>query len=375
MKNFSLFSFFFVFSLLFLVLGMTFFGMLNFFFGLNNQNAYIIVVTFFTILFFIGTMLGKIKIRINNYLRFFFVFFIVVTLAFLLNSSGDYAKRKYLLFLCGGVLMTIFTSSINQKSLEVILRQMILYSIFNFIILSAMLLVIQDVENFKWLLITELNLDVISFSRALGLGIVASFFFFRNKFILLFITVLLFYFMYLLNEIGPVLAVIICFTIFYAGKSKTRFLFFTVISIILFLYVIPLLIPDLSVENIFNDPRIEIYNRNFGYFLDNTLIGIGVAGIVHLQDHYQSAHNIFLEIATEYGILGLIPFLFMVTLLIKKFLRNKSLSISYIWLYSFIVVQFSSDISLNTLFWFTSSFYMITPEVVEHIYIKQNSPK
>lgn len=362
MKNTSKFSIFFAFSLLFLVLGMSFFGMLNYFFNINIENSYIIVVTFFSIIFLIGVLRKKINIQINNYLRFFIILFIIVTFSFLFNSEGDFAQRKYLLFFCSGFLLTLFSSSIKVESYNFIYIQFIIYSILNFIFLSALLINIQDVEIYRWTLIKEFNMDVIYFSRSLGLGIIASFFYFKNKIYLLIISISLFYLMYLLNEIGPILAVFVCILMFYSRKNKKYFFASTFLSLLLFINIITIYIPDLSIENIINDPRVEIYSRNAGYFTENPIIGIGVAGIIHIQGHYQSAHNIIIEIATEYGFLGLIPFMIMIFILFNKFIKNKNLSFSYIWLYSFIIVQFSGDISLNSLFWFVSAVYMIIPK-------------
>ncbi len=359
MKNTSKFSIFFAFSLLFLVLGMSFFGMLNYFFNINIENSYIIVVTFFSIIFLIGVLRKKINIQINNYLRFFIILFIIVTFSFLFNSEGDFAQRKYLLFFCSGFLLTLFSSSIKVESYNFIYIQFIIYSIFNFIFLSALLINIQDVEIYRWTLIKEFNIDVIYFSRSLGLGIIASFFYFKNKIYLLIISISLFYLMYLLNEIGPILAVLVCILMFYSRKNKKYFFASTFLSLLLFINIITIYIPDLSIENIINDPRVEIYSRNAGYFTENPIIGIGVAGIIHEQGNYQSAHNIIIEIATEYGVLGLIPFMIMIFILFNKFINNKNLSFSYIWLYSFIIVQFSGDISLNGIFWFVSTVYMI----------------
>jgi O-antigen ligase len=118
---------------------------------------------------------------------------------------------------------------------------------------------------------------------------------------------------------------------------------------------------DLTLEAISNDSRLEIYTTNFNYFLDNPLFGIGIAGSADIINHYQSAHNIFLEIAAELGIVGLIPFVIMVILLIKKFFVNKDFLFGYLWLYSFIVIQFSGDIALNSLFWFFSAILMSAP--------------
>jgi hypothetical protein len=45
-------------------------------------------------------------------------------------------------------------------------------------------------------------------------------------------------------------------------------------------------------------------------------------------------------------------------LLIRKYFKNRYLLFRYLWLYSFIIVQFSGDISLNPIFWFFSAIFM-----------------
>jgi len=163
--------------------------------------------------------------------------------------------------------------------------------------------------------------------------------------------------MIILNEVGPILAVIAACAVYFFRKD-TRYVLATIIlSILLYVFVIQVFIPDLSIEGVLQDPRVGIYLKNFNYFSKHPVFGIGIAGSVNITNAYQSAHNIFIEVACELGCLGLIPFTGMIILLFKKFIRNKEHPFSYIWLYSFIVVQFSGDIGLNTLFWFSSALF------------------
>jgi O-antigen ligase len=117
----------------------------------------------------------------------------------------------------------------------------------------------------------------------------------------------------------------------------------------------------LTLDEILNDPRVEIYDTHFNFFLNNPIIGIGIAGSENILYSYQSSHNIFIEIASEFGILGLIPFSGMIILLINKYLISKDFSFSYLWLYTFIVVQFSGDVSLNSIYWFISAIFISIP--------------
>ena len=89
---------------------------------------------------------------------------------------------------------------------------------------------------------------------------------------------------------------------------------------ILIIFLAPKVIPDFQLNSMELDPRIDIYITNIDYFLNNPITGIGIAGQSKIIGYYDSAHNIFIEIASEYGLIGLLPFIVMVVLLFKNFL-------------------------------------------------------
>ncbi|ESU27263.1 hypothetical protein FLJC2902T_19660 [Flavobacterium limnosediminis JC2902] len=214
------------------------------------------------------------------------------------------------------------------------------------------------IEELKWSMITEANTDVIYISRAMGLGVLASFFYLKNKMLKITLAISLIFCMLILNEIGPILAILLSVFAFYSRKNSAYLLMAIFLGIFFYFFVIEKFIADLTLEGVLSDPRVDIYIKNLNYFLNHPFCGIGIAGSANIVGEYQSAHNIFLEIAAEFGIIGLIPFLGMVVLLFDKFLKNKNFLFSYLWLYSFIVVQFSGDIALNTMFWAFSAIFM-----------------
>jgi O-antigen ligase len=223
-------------------------------------------------------------------------------------------------------------------------------------------MIFNNITELKWLMNKQLGgVDVIYMSRSLGLGIVAAFFYLKNMLFKFCITVICLFCMYILGEVGPFLGVILAIFTFYFRKESFYLILSIVTGILFYFFIIQEFVPDLTIESVSNDPRVEIYIRNFNYFSDHPFYGIGIAGSVSIISHYQSAHNVFLEIAAELGIMGLIPFVGMVILLLKKFLKSKDFLFSYLWLYSFIVIQFSGDIGLNPLFWFFSAIFMSAP--------------
>lgn len=355
-----------IYIILFLVLGISSISALNYIYELQINSVYNTILSILIILSSIGVFFKKIKLSSNNYLRYFFVFFIITTFSIVLLNSGDIGERKYFLFLGSGLLLTFFSSSIKPSTYYYLPNAFVFYALVNVLVIFGYFLVFKDISELRWFMNEEIGADVIYMSRAIGLGIVVLFFYFKNKlFKICFIAVFLFC-MKILEEVGPFLALLIVIFAFYFRKNGL-YLFLSIVGGMLFyFFVIQEFVYDLTVEAISNDGRVEIYTRNFNYFIDNPLFGIGIAGSADIINHYQSAHNIFLEIAAELGILGLIPFVIMVILLIKKFFVNKDFLFGYLWLYSFIVVQFSGDIGLNSLFWFFSAILMSAPIKKRH---------
>jgi|GEM_PF-6458234 len=353
-----------IYWLLFLVLGMSSIAGLNFLYEISFNYVYNTVFAALFILFIGGLFVSKLNLLLNNYIRLLIIFFIVVTLSYLFNSSGETSDRKYFLFFGSGLILTIFSSALQPYSYKYLPQYFVFFALLNAFVMFGYLLKFGGVTELKWSMITQVGTDVIYISRTLGLGVLTVFFYLKNKLLKILISAIFLYFMIILNEVGPILAATLSIFIYYFRKNNLYLFLSILCGLIFYFFIIQKYVPDLTMEGILNDPRVEIYTKNFNYFINHPFFGIGIAGSTNIEGAYQSAHNIFLEIAVELGVIGLIPFLGMIMLLLNNFINNRDFLFGYLWFYSFIIVQFSGDFSLNSIFWFFSAIFMAIP--VQH---------
>ncbi len=93
--------------------------------------------------------------------------------------------------------------------------------------------------------------------------------------------------------------------------------------------------------NIFSDGRTNLYINSFELFREDPIIGKGIGSIFHLLHSY--SHNMFLDILTETGILGLFVFLFV---LVNYFIKNYAL-FQQGSLFRFLTIVFICGFTLN----------------------------
>lgn len=104
--------------------------------------------------------------------------------------------------------------------------------------------------------------------------------------------------------------------------------------------------------------RIDLYKEAIAVFFENPLLGVGIGG-GHRHLFFDYPHNIIFEIAAELGLIGLCLFLYMIVIVIKRFIslmRNYSkdpfVEISMAsFLFALVAAQFSYDIQRNGLIW------------------------
>jgi O-antigen ligase len=150
-------------------------------------------------------------------------------------------------------------------------------------------------------------------------------------------------------------------------KDLKKYFFYFAISImtiILFFSIINL--SDFSIINRFIDlqegytgmKRYYHYTWALEIFMENPIIGIG-AGRYGYFTHSAYAHNLFLELISEFGLFGFVAWILIVgTGLYNslKILKNKKSNyktdiIILLWVYFLLNSMFSGDISINDYFW------------------------
>jgi len=345
---------FIIIGLVTLISGFSIFSGFFFLLGLELSNLYNWVILLLITVFIIGLLSKKVKIKFSGYLLLFFVFSVYLLINFILHDDfSEIPIKKFLLFLGNSILVTIITSTLKHRLF--IFQSLVFFAVLNSIMFFGIYFILDMPNDLTWHINKGLGIDVIYFSRAIALGIVSLFLLKNvNLVVKIILTSLMFYCLFKINEVGPILGlIVVLFTYFFIKNSLLAATTMILAIISYFIIIIPLL-PDLTIESMLQDPRIEIYLKNIEYFKNNPLFGIGWSGSYKIAGAYQSAHNIFFEILTEFGIFGFFQFIILIVILVIYFFKNINNEIAYIWLYSFIIVQVSGDISLNQIFWFSS---------------------
>lgn len=108
-----------------------------------------------------------------------------------------------------------------------------------------------------------------------------------------------------------------------------------------------------SVNDITISSRINGIKEGIELFLDNPIFGNGLGSYnssTELRKDLKYPHNMFIEIAAENGVTGLVYFIILLLVLIKhinKFNIKLKTILWIIFLYYFLLAQFSKDLSTN----------------------------
>lgn len=108
-----------------------------------------------------------------------------------------------------------------------------------------------------------------------------------------------------------------------------------------------------SVNDITISSRINGIKEGIELFLDNPIFGNGLGSYnssTELRKDLKYPHNMFIEIAAENGVTGLVYFIILLLVLIKhinKFNIKLKAILWIIFLYYFLLAQFSKDLSTN----------------------------
>lgn len=195
----------------------------------------------------------------------------------------------------------------------------------------------------------------------------------------------LFYIMFHTGSRGPVFSFFITLAFIpflLPGKSLIRkmaiFLVFTILGIFLFVKIpseaqeryLILLRPGGYIEDTSAPARLYLYGTAFNLFLAKPILGSGTGGFSLFSyglDGRIYPHNIFLEIGSELGMVGLALFILFLLLNVAKIKKliiplsgiDKS-NIFLIWatllfIFSCVNAMVSGDIASNSTLWFSSS--------------------
>ena len=155
--------------------------------------------------------------------------------------------------------------------------------------------------------------------------------------------------------------------IFNMGKKSYKIIVPTAIFLLIIRYTIPWLIDTLGINikgfsrimafltsDIQKDGRISMYSQAFNLFRENPIIGNGVGSIFKYLSNY--SHNFIFDILAETGVVGILFFIILLVLSIRKnyvLYRQGSLFrlLTYIFICGITYNTFSGYIWTNQLVW------------------------
>lgn len=109
------------------------------------------------------------------------------------------------------------------------------------------------------------------------------------------------------------------------------------------------------------ETRVDIYSASWSTFLDHPLFGKGPQQLSIYSGYYHYPHNIIIEIGTDFGIFGLIIFIFVMLILLKRGWALRRIpsspvgALTVLLLVMLIQLQFSGSYTSMPIFWQFSS--------------------
>ncbi len=151
------------------------------------------------------------------------------------------------------------------------------------------------------------------------------------------------------------------------GKKTYKIVIPAAIFIVVIRFTVPWLINQFGINikgitrimsffngDLLNDGRFELYSQSLSLLGENPVFGKGIGSIFHYLHSY--SHNLFMDILAESGVLGLLIFIVLLVLFIKKMFvlfRQGSLFrfLTYIFICGITLNLFSGYIWTNQLVW------------------------
>ncbi len=343
----------------------------------GSINRYFLV--YLVILFFIlayAVIHKKIKLFLGRFELFSIVFFsylVISTLLFSEYKDYGFEKLTYLMFTCyGSLIVYVFYNS--KKSMDYLLASV---SIFAFIITIIAIVTPLDYhlifgEYFEKRL-TTFKLNPIWIARYLSYGLIANIYLiikYRNKIIPIVVLSILSVFeviyFFRADSRAPTIALLmgIMLFVFFRYRKNKIVLYSLIVSILAMSIFVYLNLQSLSstrltgggTANSSSYQRIIAQYQAYELLKENYIFGGGFGSFAKFYLEYP--HNIFSEITSETGLIGLVLLLTMLVTsasnalkLLKKSEDLITITMLVLLVMSFINVNFSGHVGINPYFW------------------------
>lgn len=300
----------------------------------------------------------------------------VLAISWLTGPVTDYGLWKLQGFIMFAIIPTVFILLNYWQQPD--LMKYFFRMLFIFSLMSLLIPIINPImfepELFRYAL-KEMKIDVIGMERNIVLGILIAGIFFQrlnwwHRMGIILLTLPLLLMTVLIEERGPILALLLAILYFYSRDADNRHVWNKFISLgsvaffgFVMLFGLKLYLPRFSIS-LLDDGRWSIIADAFSQFWENPWLGTGLGAFsqgystIHSRTYF---HNIFGEVLTETGIIGLC---LMLTLMLLPFainpIRIKYLSkeIQFwfhasvaVFIYAFVNANVSGDLTTNYLVW------------------------
>lgn len=349
---------------------------------IDNFPIFLFVLLFLSLFIFC-----KQGIRNKNYLFLVLIFFIMIVMLNIIIlgiTNGEYSEIKYKYFFIYSLIPCFYILAVaNENNLKWSKKSIWFICLF---------ILIFGLENyFKYNIkynkeVMKLSMDQISTACVFGMIFIYIFFeklVFQRKKIYLFLLPLSFFFMLLSGSRGPFISLLVTMTIYFLINFNKRFLAFTIITLLIILLCVIFFINsdfhvnslenrfegfyrinstikgyfrgEMGIEDLFS-ARMYYYSKSMKEFYNYPLFGVGVGTDENFGTY---AHNSFLEIASQLGIIALIFYLLIIGIWFFQFYRSEKKGFfefrffKYLFIYFLVESLFSGSIFFNYPFWST----------------------
>jgi len=345
-------------------------------FYINNFPIFLFVLLFLSI--FICYKRG---IRNRNYLFLFLIFFIMIVMLNIIIlgiTNGEYSEIKYKHFLIYSLIPSFYIIAVANEDNLKWSKKFIWYICLFFLIFGVENYFKSNIEYNKEIM--ELSLNPIS--TAFIFGLIFIYIFFENLIVqrekyYLFLLPLLLFFVLLSGSRGPLISLLVTILIYFLTDINKKTIIFAIVILVLVIFFIN---SDFYINTLLNrfaglyrinytireyfqsGMKIEYLSagRTYYYFkaikefYNWPLFGIGV-GTNETFGTY--AHNSFLEIASQLGIIALFIYSLTIGIWFFQFYRSERkgffnfMIFKYLFIYFLVQSLFSGSIFFNYSFW------------------------
>lgn len=352
------------------------------------------VNTFYPLFFIIGLIIYiyynftygekiNFKIRIFDILLIIFIFYYIMSVAFISTNKAYGIEKLIILVECILLSYTLFVIT-YKYSINIFIYALIIYGIFLSLfslyeLLGFSIPLFHNIHKGRY---SFLGLNPIYLARDVSVCILANLFLItkltRKKNSYYFVTiglVLLTFFeiytVFLTASRGPLLALMISIMIYFIliGKLKIKTVIYFILLFLFIAVIAVVIIPQEFMERILSQNssgQRTIILRYIGNmvaikeFWAHKIFGIGFGDYKFTFPQIETLvypHNIFTEILAEGGILGILPFLLLIAVTVLKYLKKiKTDNNIFAFLTAFFIgalvnANISGHIGKNIYFW------------------------